>query len=178
VGDYVTGAEGTGFQRVQGLFKAIPNFETTMWIFKFTLEMPTDYFDSTNYLFQWATYQDTDATFDEVTVACGIKIGDEYSEEVFEYDNTFDSTADTNLPAWEQNYAAMVNEASYEKTPDTEDLMLLPSLNGKSSQSCNVRVEVPPEEAAFFFDRTYTLTVGGRLYESRDSPNYEELPDQ
>ena len=57
--DYVAGAEGTGFQMVQGLFKAIPNFETTMWIFKFSLEMPEEYFDETNYLFQWATYQDT-----------------------------------------------------------------------------------------------------------------------
>lgn len=93
MGDYVDGAEGTGFQMVQGLFKAIPNFETTMWIFKLSLEMPEDYFDETNYLFQWATFEDSNQALPKTTVACGVKINDAYSAEVFEYDDTFDATA-------------------------------------------------------------------------------------
>jgi hypothetical protein len=34
----------------------VPNFETTKWIFKFSVEMEAQYFDEENYLFQWATY--------------------------------------------------------------------------------------------------------------------------
>ena len=63
-------------------------------------------------------------------------------------------------------------------SPEIEDMYLLPSLNGKSRQACNVRVEIPPAEAADFFDRDYTLTVGGRLYESKESTTYHELPEQ
>ena len=92
VADYIDGAEGTGFQKIQGMFKAVPNFETTIWMFKFSLEMPEEYFNTSNYLFQWATYVDTAGTMDAVTVACGITIDDAYSSEIFEYDATFDST--------------------------------------------------------------------------------------
>jgi hypothetical protein len=63
-------------------------------------------------------------------------------------------------------------------SPEIEDMYLIPSMNGKSRQSCNVRVEIPPAEASEFFDRDYTLTVGGRLYESKASTTYYELPEQ
>jgi len=174
--DYVEGADGVGFQVVQGLFKAIPNFETTMWIFKFALEMPDSYFDSGAYVFNWATYQDVNQEMQPVTVACGITVGDPYSAEVFQYDETFDSSTDVDKPAPEGNSDAKVNNQDYSKTPDIEEVGLLPSLNGNVRQACNVRVEVPPDEAAAFFDRSYTLTLGGRLYESRDSTVYHELP--
>lgn len=29
--DYVSSSEGVGFQKLQGGFQAIPNFETTLW---------------------------------------------------------------------------------------------------------------------------------------------------
>lgn len=63
-------------------------------------------------------------------------------------------------------------------SPEIGDMYLLPSLNGKSRQACNVRVEIPPTEAAGFFNRYYTLTVGGRLYDSKISTTYHELPAQ
>ena len=176
--DYVDNAEGLGLQVVQGLFKAIPNFQTTMWIFKFNLEMPTEYFDEGAYLFQWATYQDTDMLMEEVTVSCGITIDDPYSAEMWEYDSTFDASLETDLPANETNAAAWVNEKSYGMSPEIDDMYLLPSLNGKSRQACNVRVEIPPTEAADFFNRDYTLTIGGRLYVNKASSNYDELPEQ
>ena len=56
IADYVDGAEGQGFQIVQGIFKVIPMFKTTMWMFKFGLDMPAEYFDTNNYLYQYATY--------------------------------------------------------------------------------------------------------------------------
>lgn len=31
---------GKGFQKVAGAFKVVPNFDTTLWMFKFSLEMP------------------------------------------------------------------------------------------------------------------------------------------
>lgn len=90
--EYVDDAEGVGLQVVQGLFKAIPNFQTTMWMFKFNLEMPSEYFDDDAYLFQWGTYQDTEQLMDEVTVSCGITINDPYSAEMWEYDSSFDAS--------------------------------------------------------------------------------------
>lgn len=153
--DYISGAEGTGFQKAQGSFKAIPNFETTMWQFKLTLEMPTEYFDYNNYLFQWATYRDTAQTLPATTVSCGMTIGDPYSIEVFEYDDTFDSTVQTDLPAWETNYAAMVEDKAYESSADIEEQYLIETTNSKSKQTCVAKVEIPPEEADFFFDKEY-----------------------
>ena len=176
ISDYISDADGVGYQVVQGLFKAIPNFQTTMWMFKFNLEMPAEYFDDTSYLYQWGTYQDANQELDEVTIACGITIGDPDTVEVFEYDDTFDSTADLNLPPWEGNYNALSNDPAYMKSPEREEMELIASINGKARQACNVRVEIPPAEASTFFDKDYTLTVGGRLYESRESTTYHELP--
>lgn len=142
IGDYVDGAEGTGFQVVQGLFKAIPSFETTMWQFKFGLEMPAEYFDTANYLFQYATYSDVAGNLEPVTVACGVQIANAASAEVFEYDATFDATSETGLPAWETNWNAKVDDMSYMVSPETNELNLVESANGNMRQSCNVRVEV------------------------------------
>ena len=44
---------------------------------------------------------------------------------------------------------------SYMKTPEIEEYMLTPSMNGKYRQSCNVRVEIAPEEADYFFNKDY-----------------------
>lgn len=71
----------------------MPNFETTKWIFKFSVEMEEMYFDEENYLFQWATYQDTDGLIPAATVACGVMINDYESVDIIEYDDTFDSTS-------------------------------------------------------------------------------------
>ena len=88
-----------------------------MWMFKFALEMPTEYFydEETGeplgaYVFNYATYQDTAQELSPVTVACGITLNDPDSQEVFEYDDSFDSGADTDLPAPEGNENAKVNE--------------------------------------------------------------------
>lgn len=43
-------------------------------------------------------------------------------------------------------------------------------------QACNVKVEVNPTADAAFFDKVYTLTVGGRYYENRESTTYYDLP--
>ena len=82
------------------------------------------------------------------------------------------------MPAWEGNYNAVSNTQDYKKSPEIEELYLISSLNQKSRQACNVRVEIPPTEAAAFFDQDYTLTLGGRLYDNRLSTDYHELPEQ
>lgn len=43
-------------------------------------------------------------------------------------------------------------------------------------QPCVAQSEVPPDEATYLFDREYTVTVGGRVYDSEDSTVYKELP--
>mgnify|MGYP000915182986 FL=1 len=54
-------------------------------------------------------------------------------------------------------------------------MALLPATNSKSKQTCVAQVEVPPEEAEAFFDKDYALTVGGRVYEAKDSTDFTEL---
>jgi len=73
-----------------------------------------------------------------------VNIGNATSAEVFEYDSSFDATTDTNLPAWENNYNAMVDSPSYMVSPDTEEMNLVDTANGYMRQSCNIRVEVQP----------------------------------
>jgi hypothetical protein len=72
----------------------------------------------------------------------------------------------------------MVEDGDFKSSADTEDLWMLPSLNNKKKQKCIAQVEIAPEEAADLFDREYTVTVGGRVYDGRDDPNYVELPSE
>lgn len=172
--DYIDGAEGTGFQKAQGLFKAVPKFETTLWMFKLSLVMPTEYFDSTNYLWQYVTYEESTGTVPKQTISCGLFIGNATSAEVIEYDETFDATTETDLPPSSTNGAAQVEDQSY-GPGDIEDMGLLPDTNGKSKQTCVAQVEVPPEEAEAFFNKDYTITVGGRVYEGKESTVFSDL---
>lgn len=95
-----------------------------------------------------------------------------------EYDDTFDSSADTTLPFWEANYAA--NKTDSDWWPNYEDNVqrLKDSINGKMKAGCIAEAEIPPEDAAALFDLTYAVTVGGRVYDGYNDANYAELPAQ
>jgi hypothetical protein len=71
--DYITDAEGTGFMKVTGGFTVIPNFETVLWYFKFSVDMPTEYFNTENVMYASATFTDSDDTNAEpITVTCAV----------------------------------------------------------------------------------------------------------
>jgi hypothetical protein len=77
----------------------------------------------------------------------------------------------------------MVESMDYSRSWDKiEDYTLVEGLNGDTYiQSCIAEVEIPPEEAPDLFDREYTVTVGGRMYDSRDAvgpDGFIELPAQ
>lgn len=75
--DFVTGAgDETGFMRTAGGFTVVPNFETALWYFRFQLEMPDEYFDSTNVMYAEITFEPTDSSFPATTVACAVAMGD------------------------------------------------------------------------------------------------------
>jgi len=57
-------------------------------------------------------------------------------------------------------------------------MSLKDSINGKMKAGCIAEAEIPPEDAEALFDITYSVTVGGRVYDSFDDPNYAELPEQ
>jgi len=98
---------GTAFQKFSGGFVFYPNFLTSAFRFKWVLEMPADAYLGLEgmWLYQWATYVDIDGNMDEITVACYQEIGTEnFDLSVQEYDASFDATADTTLPLWEQNF--------------------------------------------------------------------------
>lgn len=118
---------------------------------------------------------------DAVTVSCGVMINDAYTVKIKQYDDTFDSTYQTDLPAWETNYDSMVESQDYDRSWDKlEDYMLSLGLNGDTYiQSCIAEAEISPEESPDLFDRDYTVTVGGRVYDSYDAvgpDGFKELP--
>lgn len=104
VADYVTDAEGAAFQKFSGAFDVIPNFGATRWAFEFALEMPTELFDTDNWLYQWATYQDSNGLLPMTTVACAVQVNNPDSAYVIQYTDAFDSGAETTLPFWETNW--------------------------------------------------------------------------
>lgn len=103
--DFDPTATGTAFQVFSSGFVFYPNFKTSAFQFKWVLEMPEQAFlDSEGkWLYQWATYNAVGGTADtETTVACFQEISEEnFDLYVYQYDGTFDSTADQNLPLWE-----------------------------------------------------------------------------
>lgn len=77
----------------------------------------------------------------------------------------------------------MVEKMDYSRSWDKiEDYTLVEGLNGDTYiQSCIAEVEIPPEEAPDLFNREYTVTVGGRMYDSRNAvgpDGFKELPSQ
>lgn len=174
-------ATGTAFQVFSGGFVFYPNFKTSAFQFKWVLEMPEDAFlDSEGkWLYQWATYMPVGGTADmTTTVACFQEISEEnFDLTVYQYDGTFDSTADQTLPLWEQNYAANVDSDFYPNFKDNIQ-RLKPSIGGKMKAGCIAQAEIPPEEAADLFGIDYAVTVGGRMYDSYDSATFAELPAQ
>lgn len=104
ISDFDPEATGTAFQKFSGGFVLYPTFLTSAFRFKWVLEMPEEAYLGLEgkWLYQWATYQDTGSVFPEVTIACYQEIGVEnFDLFVNEHDDTFDSTADTDLPLWE-----------------------------------------------------------------------------
>jgi hypothetical protein len=77
---------GKGFVKLDGNFAMIPNFETLFWQMTFSLEMPTQYFDSSKYVVFYATYAAADDLTAEKTFTCEVKLGDDLSAVVREYD--------------------------------------------------------------------------------------------
>ena len=113
--DFDSSATGTGFQMFAGGFSVIPNFDTALWKFKFDLDMPGQYFNETNVLYNWATFQDTAQTFDKITVACAVKIGDPDSARVMQYNKDFDATVGTDLPYYQTNSDKLEEDATFER---------------------------------------------------------------
>jgi hypothetical protein len=48
--------------------------------------MPAEYFDTSNYMYPFATFEETTGTVPKSTVACGVTIGDPKSAEIWEHD--------------------------------------------------------------------------------------------
>lgn len=175
--DFIDGAaDETGFMKTAGGFKIIPNFETALWYFRFQLEMPTEYFDSDNVMYAQITLEPTDESFPAMTTVCAVQMGDPASAVVYEYDDTFSAVATGSGDTIEtQNAGAFVDDSDWSRDYDAEKYMLLETINGKSRQTCVARVELAPEEADFFFDRDYTVSVTGRVYDDWESDSFLEL---
>lgn len=80
---------GKGFVKLVGDYKMVPNFETLMWQFTFSLAMPKQYFDNTKYVVFFGTYAPESDPNAKTTITCEVKIGDSSSAVVREYDGNF-----------------------------------------------------------------------------------------
>ena len=154
---YVTGAAATdiGFQKTKIFLKIVPAFQTVLLKFKFTLEMPKQYWDTNNYMFNFATVSESNGAIPTVTIGCAMQNGNPESAEVYEYNASFDKTADLNLPFWEQNFANKEEFPNFFTVPKIEEYMPYEDSSGKISQSCLAEIEIPPDEAAVFFGKTF-----------------------
>lgn len=139
--------------------------------------MPTQYFDYNNWMYAYATFQDIDGVIANTTVACTVNFGYPDSAEVYEFDETFNSTANLELPLWETNYASKKDDQDFDLSYDIPSYGLIDSINSKMKQGCVAQVEIAPEEAEFFFNKTYTVVLGGRIYDNNTSGEHVSLPE-
>lgn len=72
--------------------------------------MPEQYFDYSNYLVNYATFEDDDQVLPKTTVVCAVQIGNPDEVYVYEHDSTFNSTADQDLMFTEANSASKKDE--------------------------------------------------------------------
>lgn len=91
---------------------------------------------------------------------------------VLEFDENFVSASSGDATIDGQNAANFVASSDWGRDWDMEKYALVAGLNGKSRQSCVAKVEVAPEEADYFFDKEYDVTVEGRIYDSWTSENF------
>ena len=71
----------------------------------------------------------------------------------------------------------MVEGTAWDRIWDKAEYELSEGMNGQKVQSCIAMIEVPPAEAAEFFNKDMELVFGARMYESVDSSDYIELPE-
>lgn len=98
--------------------------------------MPTEYFDYNNWMYAYATFQDVDGIVANTTVACTVNIGYPDSAEVYEFDETFNSTDNLELPLWEANYASKKDDQDFDLSYDIPSYGLEASINSKMKQGC------------------------------------------
>lgn len=55
---------------------------------------------------------------------------------------------------------------------------LVETEDGRSRQGCIAKAYIPPDEASMLLGMDYTITIGGRVYDSQNSVTYVELPPQ
>ena len=142
-----------GFMKTAGGFVVIPNFETVLWYFRFQLEMPEYYFEAGQVMYSEITFGPTSNAFPAQTITCAVEFGNSDAVVVNEYDDSFTSVdSGAGFTIEDQNSSSLNAESSWSRAWDIEQYLLVPSINGKARQTCVAQVELPPEEAAFFFD--------------------------
>jgi len=168
--DLVSGTTGTGFLKFTGGFRIIPNFAIINWQFQFALEMPTEYFTNGNWAYFHAKVKNSDTTNeaeDEFAIVCAVEIGgkpkEAYVSEFF-YASDFSSSNDVgifDLNADQENYYA-----GWTSNFDKSNYSLKDSIAGKKRQTCTAMIELDKETVADMADKSYTIEIGARLFDS------------
>jgi hypothetical protein len=156
---------GTGFVKLEGNYAMIPNFEALFWSMKFSLEMPTQYFDTSKYVTFYGTYAAADDLTNEHTFTCEIKLGDELSAEVKEYDSNFSfdrSSATQRLSV--ANAGKVSDTEGYHRNYDQSMYELVETMGGKSRQNCAAITEMSPETAQAVIGKAFKVKKFGAVY--------------
>lgn len=128
-----------GFAKMQGDYNIIPNFDSLMWQFTFSLEMPTDMFKPGNWVFFEASYVPKlswDSAADIRYITCGVEVGNPLSAEVKEYGNTYSFGGNANVATDDDGWKKNFNLKNYN---------LVETINGKSRQNCAAMIDLDAE---------------------------------
>jgi hypothetical protein len=177
----VAGETGSGFIVSQAGFTVIPNMAITFWNFRFTISMPTKFFADTNQVFvNRVTYTDKGGVVPAASVICAVEFGDPEKVDTVELDKDWDKTVGNTSGSGKKFYELAgtnaVEGSGYERSWDLIDYSVQTSQGDKSKLSCIVRSEISPEEAAAFFDKTYTVELESRVYDNRESDVFKSMP--
>ena len=158
------------------------------WTWTLSLDMPEGLVGSDYVLYQWATMINQDDAEDTFTIACERTIGDDTTFAAFIY--TQDSTSQTALyPDDADNVVGFTYDAQapdyleededhvWQATSDYTSLVGESDTDGNKIYACYLAKELPkigrnPGD----FDKTYTVHVGARLYESATATTFTTIP--
>lgn len=144
VSELISGGTGTGFVKVNGGFRVVPNFELMMFQFVFEVDMAEAYLPSGRTAFFYITRNEKDAPDTKETISCSVEIGNMDNVEVKEFNGDFDKAGSGNLTQF--NEANLVQRNSWGRNYEEDNYGKVDSINSKKRQRCTAMVELDLED--------------------------------
>jgi len=158
------------------------------WVWTLSLDMPEGLVGSDYILYQWATMINQDDAEDTFTIACQRTIGDDetFAVRIYSQDSTSqtalypddaDNVVDKMWDGQAPDYVEEDEDHVWQATSAYTTLVGDSETDGNKIYACYLAKELPkigrnPAD----FDKTYTVHVGARLYESDSATTFTTIP--